>query len=373
VIDGGNSHYSDTNRRVEKLSTEDLRYVGMGISGGEEGARHGPSLMPGGDEGAWFHIQSPLKSIAAKSADGTPCCHWMGSAGAGHYVKMIHNGIEYATMQLIAECYQLMKDILDMSNALIGSTFDSWNEGLLESYLLEITRDIFAFRNDRRQWVLDIILDKAGQKGTGRWAAMTALELGIPAPVITEAVFARTMSGYKDLREQAAQQFHIKLDRDSRSKIIENLQAAMLGSFLVAFSEGFWLLKAANDEYGWDIPLAEVANAWKAGCIIRSSVLKPIAQAYTDENTLTHLLLAPAFRRLLQSIHRDWRSAICFASEAGSPIPAMSAALAHFDSLRTPKGPANLIQAQRDYFGAHHYERIDKPRGKFFHTDWQKI
>lgn len=372
LIDGGNSNYTETNRRLKKLAPREIRFVGMGVSGGEEGARHGPSLMPGGDKQAWPDLKPILQPISATAPDGTPCCKWMGSDGAGHFVKMIHNGIEYAIMQLIAECYHMMQSELQMSNHRIRSTFDSWNTDLLNSYLLDITVDILQAKNTDQQFTLDSILDKADQKGTGRWAANTALELGIPAPMITEAVYARTISSFKDLRESASQHFDFDTSIDIPENIMAKLRKALLGGTLVAFAEGFWLLSTANDEFGWEIPLAEVATVWRGGCIIRTSLLEPIAEAYQETPDLSHLLLAPGMKNTLQSIHKGWRAATSFGLGTGIPLPAMSAALSHFDALRTARLPANLIQAQRDYFGAHEYQRTDKPRGESYHTEWKE-
>lgn len=370
LIDGGNSRYSDTNRRQQTLADKNIRYVGMGVSGGEEGARFGPSLMPGGDAAVWPELQPILQPVAATAPDGTPCCLWMGPQGAGHFVKMVHNGIEYAIMQLLAECYHMMKGPLAMPNNEIGNTFDSWNTSLLSSYLLEITADIFSIKDENQNPVLDTILDSAGQKGTGRWTALTALELGIPLPVISEAVFARTLSSFKDLRTQAEEHFKTATQSKETDQILEQLEDALLGSTLVAFAEGFWLIKAANEEYEWDISPADVANVWRGGCIIRSALLNPIAESYAENPNLPHLLLAPIFQDLIRSLQAGWRSATGIAQRAGIPIPATGAALAHFDGLRTGRLPANLIQAQRDYFGAHTYERVDKPRGNYFHTNW---
>lgn len=372
LIDGGNTHYSDTARRLEKLSQQHIRYVGMGVSGGEEGARFGPSLMPGGDPKAWPHIEPMLEAVAATSPDGHACCSWMGPGGAGHFVKMVHNGIEYAIMQLLAECYQVMSRGLSMTDRKIAATFKRWNSNLLNGYLLEITADIFTVRNKEQTLILDKILDKAGQKGTGRWTALTALELGIPLPLITEAVFARTMSSFKDLRQQASGEFNIAETADPGQLTIDQLRQALLTGQIVAFAEGFWLLKSAANEFEWDIRFTDVAKTWRGGCIIRSALLTPIAEAFIADPDLSHLLLAKEFREKLEASHRDWRSAIAFATKSGIPVPAMAAALSHFDSLRTERLPANLIQAQRDYFGAHQYERTDQPRGAFFHTDWQK-
>ncbi|GAA5522655.1 decarboxylating NADP(+)-dependent phosphogluconate dehydrogenase [Aliifodinibius salicampi] len=374
LIDGGNSHHADTNRRSDMLENQNIYYVGTGVSGGEEGARNGPSLMPGGSEKAWPEIKPLFESIAATSPDGDACCSWMGSAGAGHFVKMVHNGIEYAIMQMIAECYEIMRLGMQMDNADIAQTFSSWNSDLLSSYLLEITADIFRVKDpeDDRTYIIDHILDKAGQKGTGRWTALTALELGVPLPMITEAVFARTMSSFKDLRIKASEEFEVNTIPLLKKESLDQLREALLGGQLIAFSEGFWLLRAAKQEYGWEIPFAEVADTWSGGCIIRSALLKPIAASFREKPELQHLLLAPLLKEMTNSVHENWRLIAAHAVESGLAVPVTAAALAHFDSLRSERLPANLIQAQRDYFGAHQYERTDQPRGKFFHTKWKE-
>lgn len=388
IVDGGNSHFKDTNQRVQRLSSSGIRYIGMGISGGEKGARRGPSMMPGGDKGAWPRVKPLFQSIAAKEGK-SPCCRWMGPEGAGHFVKMVHNGIEYAIMQALAECYQLMSSGMKMSNEEISGAFDSWNSGLLKSYLMEITAEIFTVKDTDDNFVIDLILDKAGQKGTGRWTALTALEMGIPMPLITEAVFARSLSSFKDLRGMAASGGESGLTKegdvgkkksfigaDKEGSLLELeapvLRDALLGAKAVAFAEGFWLLQAANEEYDWNISYAEVAKVWQEGCIIRSSLLESIAEAYEDHPELPHLLLAPVFKDVTQDIQHHWRMTVSSAIESAIPVPALSAALSHHDSLLTKRLPANLIQAQRDFFGAHTYERLDKPRGNFFHTNWQK-
>lgn len=374
LIDGGNSHYADTNRRSDMLEDQNIYYVGTGVSGGEEGARNGPSLMPGGSEKAWSEIKPLFESIAAISPDGNPCCSWMGPAGAGHFVKMVHNGIEYAIMQMIAECYEIMHHGMQIDNAGIAKTFSSWNSDLLSSYLLEITADIFRVKDqeDDQTYIIDHILDKAGQKGTGRWTALTALELGVPLPMITEAVFARTMSSFKDMRTKASEEFKVDTGQLLRKESLDQLRDALLGGQLIAFAEGFWLLKAAKQEYGWEIPFSEVADTWGGGCIIRSALLKPIAASFRENPELQHLLLAPLLKEMINSVHENWRLIAAQSVESGLPVPVTTAALGHFDSLRSERLPANLIQAQRDYFGAHQYERTDQPRGKLFHTDWKE-
>jgi len=377
LIDGGNSNYTDTNQRCHRLSEHGIRYVGMGVSGGEEGARNGPSLMPGGNKQAWPELKPLLQRVAAKASDGSPCCEWMGPNGAGHFVKMVHNGIEYAIMQLIAESYQLMKEGLKMGNPEMSTAFESWSSGLQESYLFDITADILSTRDpeNENRFIIDLILDKAGQKGTGRWTALTALELGIPAPLITASVYARNISSFKKLREQASNHFsdtYSKAQPQSPDKLLGHLPNALLGGTLVAFAEGFWLMRAAKQEYNWSIPLADVARVWRSGCIIRSALLDPIAETCQTESGLPHLLMAPDFKNALVSAQEGWRTVLQSGIESGLPLPAMNAALAHFDALRTGRLPANLLQAQRDYFGAHQYERTDKPSGQLFHTPWNK-
>ena len=375
VIDGGNSHFSDTKRRVEKLKPKGIRFVGMGVSGGEEGARKGPSLMPGGDRRAWKPLQPILESIAAKTEDGQPCCTWMGEKGAGHFVKMVHNGIEYAIMQLLAESYHLMREGFGMDMDEIGTTFRSWNEGELNSYLLEVTADVFDTMDEDGNRVLDYILDVAGQKGTGRWTATTALDMGVPLPLITSAVYARSFSAFKTLREEASSVFtsdSSEKSEPSSGQLTDGLRQALLVSVLVAYAEGFSLIEAANNEWEWDIPLSRVGQTWQAGCIIRSALLGPITATYRTSPDLPHLLLSPQFKQLVADSEKGWRNTVEEAIKIGIPVPAFSTALAYFDSLRSRKLPANLIQAQRDYFGAHTYERTDRPRDTFFHTDWKK-
>ena len=374
LVDGGNSHFKDTLRRTKKLQKANLRYVGMGVSGGEEGARYGPSLMPGGNSEAWPDLKPILESVAATSPDGSPCCRWMGGGGAGHFVKMVHNGIEYAIMQIIAECYHLMEVGLGMSNQQIAKTFSAWSEDWLDSYLLDITANIFKARDDNEQPILDSILDRAGQKGTGRWTAITALELGIPAPLITEAVYARVISSFKELREQAEQNMGMGGDAKPEAPpetMVADLRRALLAAKMVAFAEGFWLLKAAEEEYGWKIPLAGVAETWRGGCIIRSGILEPLVKAYKKDPELPHLLLYPEFQSAIQALENGWRSVTAYGVKNGFPIPAICSALSHFDGLKSGQLPANLIQAQRDYFGAHGYERKDRPAGERFHTNWR--
>lgn len=374
LIDGSDSHYADTNRRTDKMKSRGYRFVGMGISGGEEALRHGPSLMPGGDKRAWKTLKPILKSIAAKTPSGESCCAWLGGEGAGHFVKMAHNGIEYALMQLLAEAYHFMKAGLAMDAGAISRTFRSWNEGLLSSYLLDITCDILNKRDDDGNRILDYILDTAGQNHTSRWAALTALKLETPLPLITEAVHAGYLSRSKDLREEAAAELPAVSPRlnGDRQPMLESLRQALLASSLVAWAEGLSLLKAANMEWGWEIPLSTVARLWQGGSTIRSALLEPVAGTLREVPNLPSLMLAPSFRQQFSDSQQEWRRIVARAAEQGIPVPAMSAALAHYDMFRSRQLPANLIQAQRDYFGAHTYERTDQHRGTYFHTDWKE-
>ena len=374
IIDGGNSNFHDTNRRVENLSTKGILFVGMGVSGGEEGARYGPSLMPGGNESAWGSSKSILEPVAARAFDGSPCCAWMGEGGAGHFVKMVHNGIEYADMQLIAEVYYFMKNGLEMSAGEIGEQFSAWSNTELSSYLIEITAEVFTATDDDGLPLVEKILDSAGQKGTGKWTGVTALELGVPLPGITQAVFARFASSLIDLRKQLSN----NLDGPSpeipggRDELLPVLADALLASRMVSYAEGFHLIKAAGDGFGWDIDAKSVARIWQGGCIIRSELLKVIASAYRNNPNLEHLFLSDDFSSKLQNLQHGWRKITGLAVQNGIPVPNMMAALGLYDSLRSERLPANLIQAQRDFFGAHTYERIDKPRGQFYHTDWKR-
>jgi len=374
IIDGGNSNFHDTNRRVESLSSKGILFVGMGVSGGEEGARYGPSLMPGGNESAWGSSKSILEAVSARAFDGSPCCAWMGEGGAGHFVKMVHNGIEYADMQLIAEVYYFMKNGLKMSTAEIGEQFSAWSNTELSSYLIEITAEILTVTDDDGLPLVEKMLDSAGQKGTGKWTGVTALELGVPLPGITQAVFARFASSLIDLRKQLSN----KLDGPTpeipggRDEILNVLADALLASRMVSYAEGFHLIKAAGDEFGWNIDAKSVARIWQGGCIIRSELLKVIASAYRNNPNLEHLFLSDDFSSKLQNLQYGWRKITGLAVQHGIPVPNIMAALGLYDSLRSERLPANLIQAQRDFFGAHSYERIDKPRGQFYHTDWKR-
>ena len=371
IIDGGNSNYQDTIRRTAYVESKGLLFIGTGVSGGEEGARHGPSIMPGGSPAAWPHVKELFQAIAAKTPNGAPCCDWVGENGAGHYVKMVHNGIEYGDMQLIAECYQLMRDGLGLSNPAMHDVFARWNEGRLDSYLIEITRDILGYQEDG-VYTLDVILDSAGQKGTGKWTTVSALEQGVPLTLITEAVLARFLSALTDERAKAASVFRgpaatFKGDKDA---LVHDLEDALYAAKIVSYAQGYMLLRAAAAAYGWNLNYGGIALMWRGGCIIRSRFLGEIKAAYERDPGLANLLLDPFFKEAVESAQAAWRRVIATAVELGIPAPALMAALAFYDGYRTARLPANLLQAQRDYFGAHTYERIDKPRGEFFHTNW---
>lgn len=372
VIDGGNSNYQDTMRRTAYLEARGLLFIGTGISGGEEGARHGPSIMPGGSPAAWPHVQAILQSIAAKVADGTPCCDWVGENGAGHFVKMVHNGIEYGDMQLISEAYHLLSTVLDLSPEEMSRVFARWNEGNLDSYLIEITGHILAFTDEDGAPLVNKILDTAGQKGTGKWTASNALESGIPLTLIAEAVFARFLSALKEERVAAAKLLAGPQTSFSgqRQAFIDDLGAALYAAKIVSYTQGYMLMRAAAKEYGWNLNYGGVALMWREGCIIRSAFLGKIKEAYDRDAELVNLLLDPYFRAQVQEAQAAWRRVVAQAVEMGVPVPALSSALAFYDGYRHERLPANLLQAQRDYFGAHTYERVDRPRGQFFHTDW---
>jgi 6-phosphogluconate dehydrogenase len=372
IIDGGNSHYPDSNRRTAYLESKGLLFIGTGVSGGEEGALRGPSIMPGGSAGAWPKVKPIFQAIAAKVDDGSPCCDWVGENGAGHFVKMVHNGIEYGDMQLICEAYQVMRDLLGMTAAEIHEIFKSWNKGDLGSYLIEITSDIFAFRDEDGSALVDNILDTAGQKGTGKWTGNAALDLGVPLTLIGEAVFARCLSSQKDERVAASKLFeeHMQPFSGERDQFLLNLKNALYASKIVSYAQGYLLMQAAAAEYGWNLNYGGIAMMWRGGCIIRSVFLEKIRDAFLIEPKLTNLLLDPFFRETLLQVRGGWRIIVAEAALNGIPLPAMSSALAYYDGIRTAKLPANLLQAQRDYFGAHTYERNDRPRGEFFHTNW---
>ncbi len=372
IIDGGNSHYPDTERRTKELAKKGILYVGTGVSGGEEGARKGPSLMPGGNPAAWPKVKDILQSIAAKTEEGETCCQWVGKNGAGHYVKMVHNGIEYGDMQLITEAYHMMKSGLGMNHDDMHKVFAEWNKGSLDSYLIEITGDIMAFKDTDGKPLVEKILDKAGQKGTGKWTGINALEMGMPVTLIGEAVFARCLSALKDERVYASKLLsgpvtEFTADRDT---FLKDLEKALLASKIVSYAQGFMLMREAAKEYGWTLDYSDIALMWRGGCIIRSSFLGEIARAFKKDKELSNLLLDDYFRNIILNAQDSWRRVVSKAVEVGIPVPAMSTALAFYDGYRTENLPANLLQAQRDYFGAHTYERKDKPRGEFFHTNW---
>ncbi len=372
VIDGGNSHFSDTNRRVLSLEAEGLHFVGAGVSGGEEGALHGPAIMPGGSVAAWKSVQPIFQAIAAKVDDGVPCCDWIGDAGSGHFVKMVHNGIEYGDMQLICEVYDIMRRMLRMTASEMHTVFAQWCEGPLQSYLIEITRDILAVQDDDGAPLLDKILDKAGQKGTGKWTVATALELGVPLTLITESVFARTLSSMKDERVSAAQVLSgpvLQFSGD-RKTLIEELGNALYAAKIISYTQGYQLMRSAALDFGWRLNYGAIALIWRGGCIIRSAFLGRIKDAFDTDPELVNLLLDPFFRDGIAQAQQALRNVLVASLSAGVPTPAMSAALAYYDGYRSERLPANLLQAQRDYFGAHQYERVDRPRGEFFHTNW---
>ncbi len=376
IIDGGNSNFLDTIRRTAYVESRGLLFVGVGVSGGEEGASHGVSIMPGGSTAAWPLVRPVFQAIAAKvrRAGGgeDPCCEWVGENGAGHYVKMVHNGIEYGDMQLVGESYHLMREGLGFDADAISRIFAGWNEGKLNSYLIEITRDILAFRDTDGRPLLEKILDTAGQKGTGRWAGVSALELGIPLTMITEAVLARSLSMLKEERLAASRQLAGPEARipDAAPDFVADLGEAVYASKIISYAQGFMLMRAAAEEYGWALDYGGIAMMWRGGCIIRSAFLGKIKEAYEHTPGLKNLLLDPYFCAQMESTQSAWRRVIAGAALRGIPMPAMSSALAFYDSYRRAWLPANLIQAQRDYFGAHTYERTDQPRGQFFHTDW---
>jgi 6-phosphogluconate dehydrogenase len=371
IVDGGNSLFTDTNRRTAALKEKGLRFIGTGVSGGEEGARHGPSIMPGGNKEAWPYVKPIFQAISAK-VDGDPCCEWVGDNGAGHYVKMVHNGIEYGDMQIICEAYQLLSEGLGLSADEMHVIFDEWNKGELSSYLIEITAAILAYKDADGSPLLNKILDTAGQKGTGKWTGINALDLGIPLTLIGEAVFARCLSAQKDERVKAAEFLARpkKAFTGDKQAMINAIRNALYAAKIISYAQGFRLLREASSEYSFDLNYGEIALMWRGGCIIRSGFLNDIKQAYQTNPDIENLLMADFFIGVMRETDEDWRKAVIFGIEMGIPSPAFSTALAYFDGYRTERLPANLLQAQRDYFGAHTYERIDQPRGKFFHTDW---
>ncbi len=372
IIDGGNTHFPDTDRRTKYVESKGLLYIGTGVSGGEEGALLGPSIMPGGSPEAWPEVKPIFQKIAAKVEDGSACCEWVGENGAGHFVKMVHNGIEYGDMQLITEAYHIMKNLLGMSADEMHEVFKEWNEGELDSYLIEITRDILAFKDEDGEPLVDKILDTAGQKGTGKWTAVAALDHGIPLTLIGEAVFARFLSAMKDERVKASKVLSGPTPSFNGDKkaFIDDLKNALFASKIVSYAQGYALMRAAAKEHGWNLNYGGIALMWRGGCIIRSAFLDNIREAFDKNPELENLLLDPYFKEKVVKAQTGWRNVVAEAAKNGLPAPALSAALNYFDGYRSERLPANLLQAQRDYFGAHTYERVDKPRGEFYHTNW---
>lgn len=374
IIDGGNSHFPDTARRTKYVESKGLYYIGTGVSGGEEGALHGPSMMPGGSPEAWPYVRDIFEAICAKTPAGEPCCGWVGEGGAGHFVKMVHNGIEYGDMQLICEAYHLMRDRLGMTNDEMSAAFDEYNRGELDSYLISITRDILGFRDEDGLQPVDYIIDTAGQKGTGKWTVIDALDEGVPLTLIAEAVFARFLSALKEERVAASKVFPRKevpvVPESERKAMLDKIGRALLASKIVSYAQGFALMRSAANEYGWNLDFGAIALMWRGGCIIRSVFLGHIKEAFDANPELANLMVAPWFADKLAECESAWREVVADAVSHCIPVPAFSSALAYFDGYRSERLPANLLQAQRDYFGAHTYERIDRPRGEFFHTNW---
>ena len=377
IIDGGNSLFDDTNRRVKYVESKGLLYIGTGVSGGEEGARHGPSIMPGGSSAAWPFVKEIFQGVSAK-VDNEPCCDWVGEGGAGHYVKMVHNGIEYGDMQLIGEAYNILKNGLGLSADEIHSVFAEWNTGVLDSYLIEISRDILAFKDTDGAPLVDKILDTAGQKGTGKWTVINSQDLGIPITLMAEAVYSRCVSALKDERVKASRKLKgprpflgsIAANPEKKKAFIADIRDALYASKIVSYAQGYMLMRTAAKEYKWNLNYGGIALMWRGGCIIRSRFLGKIKEAYDSNPKLMNLLLDDYFRGEIKRCQKGWRNIVATAAKKGIPVPAFSTALAFFDQYRSAVLPANLLQAQRDYFGAHTYERVDKPRGEFFHTNW---
>jgi len=373
IIDGGNSHFPDTNRRTKELEAKGLLFIGTGISGGEEGALTGPSIMPGGSKAAWEAVKPIFQTIAAKVEDGTPCCDWVGEEGAGHFVKMVHNGIEYGDMQLISEAYFLLKNVLGLNNEELSKIFDDWNKTELESYLIEITRDILNKKDEKGNYIVDQILDTAGQKGTGKWTVMVSADLGVPLTLIAEAVFARCLSSEKDARVKASKILPgppTHAFQGDKAKIINDIKDAVLCAKIISYAQGYVLMSSAAKEFGWKLNYGGVALMWRGGCIIRSKFLKNIKEAFDKNPNLDNLLIDDYFKNIIAKGQTGWRHACTLAINHGIPLPTITSALNYYDGYRTAYLPANLLQAQRDFFGAHTYERVDQPRGKFFHTNW---
>lgn len=371
IIDGGNSLYTDTNRRVEYVESKGLLYIGTGVSGGEEGALKGPSIMPGGSPAAWPHVKEIFQSISAK-VDGVPCCDWVGEGGAGHFVKMVHNGIEYGDMQIINEAYHLMKDVLGMTADEQHEVFKKWNTEELDSYLIEITRDILAYKDADGKPLVEKILDKAGQKGTGKWTVDAALEVGVPLTLIGESVFSRCLSAQKDLRVQVSREISGPAINftGNKEEFVNNLKMALYGAKIISYTQGYNLMMESAKEYGWNLNYGGIALMWRGGCIIRSAFLGDIKKAFDKQPTLPSLIMDSFFKAQIEKSQLGWRKVCAEAMIQGVPVPSLSSALSYFDGLRSETLPANLLQAQRDYFGAHTYERVDEARGKFFHTNW---
>lgn len=372
IIDGGNSHFPDTTRRTHELKDKGILYIGTGVSGGEEGARLGPSIMPGGNKEAWPLVKDILQAISAKVDGDVPCCDWVGEDGAGHYVKMVHNGIEYGDMQMICEAYDLLHTGLGLSYDQLHATFDEWNKGDLDSYLIEITRDIMKMKDEDGEPLVTKILDKAGQKGTGKWTGINSLELGVPVTLIVEAVYARSLSALKHERVAASKIITgpNRTISGEQAELVEDIRKALFASKIVSYAQGYMLMREAAQEYGWDLNYGGIALMWRGGCIIRSAFLDKIKDAFDNNSALNNLLVDPYFVKVMAECQGAWRRTVARAITAGIPVPAMSSALSFFDGYRSERLPANLLQAQRDYFGAHTYERIDKPEGEFFHTNW---
>jgi 6-phosphogluconate dehydrogenase len=372
IIDGGNSHYPDTIRRTRYVESKGLLYIGTGVSGGEEGALMGPSIMPGGSVAAWPHAKEIFQAISAKVEDGTPCCDWVGNDGAGHFVKMVHNGIEYGDMQLISEAYNLMKNLLGMDADEMHEVFSEWNKGELDSYLIEITRDILGYRDEKGEPLVEKILDTAGQKGTGKWTGIEALNLGIPLTLIGESVFARCLSALKEERVEASKVLSgpVPSYGGDRVRFVNDIKSALYASKIVSYAQGYTLMREAAKEYGWELNYGGIALLWRGGCIIRSAFLSKIKDAFDLNPTLSNLLLDPFFKEKVEAAQEGWRKVVATAMVNGIPVPAFTTALNYFDGYRSARLPANMLQAQRDYFGAHTYERVDRPRGQFFHTNW---
>ncbi len=377
IIDGGNSLFDDTNRRQRELEAKGLLFIGTGVSGGEEGARRGPSIMPGGSPAAWPHVKDIFQSISAKVEDGSPCCDWVGEEGAGHYVKMVHNGIEYGDMQLICEAYNILKNGVGLTEDEMHDVFAEWNKGELDSYLIEITRDILAKKDADGSALVNNILDTAGQKGTGKWTVINSLDMGVPITLMAEAVYARCVSALKDERVKASRKLKgpkpaipTAKDAAKRKALIEDIRSALYASKIISYAQGYMLMRSAAKEYGWKLNWGGIALMWRGGCIIRSRFLGKIKEAFDKNPKLTNLLLDQYFRGEIKKSQKGWRNVVALAAKRGIPVPAFSTALSFYDSYRSAVLPANLLQAQRDYFGAHTYERVDKPRGEFFHTNW---